>query len=118
MATVFEWRRSRPFTLEEARNLLPLVKRITQEAVEQVEALKKRIEAIDPEPPHRPFYEHQLSRIMERWSQKILKLGLAPNGFWIVNFDNGEGVYSWHYPEEDVEFLPTYPTGLTNRTPI
>lgn len=118
MGEIVELKRNRPFTLQEAQSLLPLVKRLTQEAVDQVEALKKRIEAVDPEPCHRPFYENQLSLIVEHWSQKILKLGCTPKGLWIVSFDNGEGFYSWHYPEDDVAFLHTYQTGLTGRTPI
>ena len=131
MAEVFEWQRNRPFTLQEAQSLLPLVKRVTQEAIDQVEALRKRVEAIDPEPAtafnrqrasvaselaHRPFYEHQLSRIVERWSQKILKLGCTPKGLWAVHFDNGQGFYRWNYPDEDVEFFNTYPEGLANHT--
>ncbi|MDP2599376.1 MAG: DUF2203 family protein [Deltaproteobacteria bacterium] len=117
MAEVFEWQRSRPFTLQEAQSLLPLVRRVTQEAIDHVEALKKRIEAVDPEPAHRPFYEHQLSRIVDRWSQKILKLGCTPKGLWAVHFDNGQGFYRWSYPCEDVEFFNTYPEVLKERAP-
>lgn len=118
MGEIVELKRSRPFTLQEAQSLLPLVKRLTQEAVDQVEALKKRVEAIDPEPCHRPFYERQLSLIVERWSQKILKLGCQPRGLWVVVFDNGQGFYCWNYPDEDVEFFHVYQSDSGSRTPV
>ena len=118
MAEVFELKRDKHFTLREARSLLPVVKRITQEAVDQVETLKEKIEAVDPEPAHRPYYEQELSKIVERWSQKSLKLGCEPKGLWLVDFDNGEGYYCWHYPEEDVEFFHAYEGGFSGRTPI
>lgn len=118
MAEIFELKRDKTFTLREAEALLPIVKRITAEAVAQVEAIKKRVDAVDPEPSLRPAYEIEVSQIVERWSQKIIKLGLKPKGLWIVDFDNGQGFYCWHYPEEDVEFLHTYQGGATSRTPI
>jgi len=110
MAEVFELKRDKHFTLQEAKSLLPVVKRITQEAVDQVEALKKT--------SNQPYYEQELSQIVVRWSQKILKLGCEPKGLWLVDFDNGNGYYCWHHPEEDVEFFHAYETGFSGRTPI
>ncbi|OGQ04449.1 MAG: hypothetical protein A2W61_08660 [Deltaproteobacteria bacterium RIFCSPLOWO2_01_44_7] len=118
MAEVFELGRDKHFTLASAKSLLPVVRRITKEAVEQVEALKTRVEELDPEPAHRPYYEQELSKIVERWSQKILKLGCEPKGLWLVDFDSGHGYYCWHHPEEDVEFFHSYETGFSGRTPI
>ncbi|MDO8527326.1 MAG: DUF2203 family protein [Deltaproteobacteria bacterium] len=107
MAEVFQIKRDKIFTLEEARHLLPLVKRVTMEAVNLVEQLKKRIEEFDPDPSQRPYYEHELSLIVDRWSQKIQKLGCEPRGLWMVDFDNGQGYYCWSFPEEDVRFMPS-----------
>ena len=70
--------KDKKFTLEEAKELLPLVKRITQEAVDQVEKLKKRIEELDPEPAHKPYYEQELAQIVERWSEKPEVVGSKP----------------------------------------
>jgi len=108
MAAVFEFNRKRCFSLEEARELLPLVKRITDDAVLQVERLKNHIEEIDPAPSQHSYYEQELETIVEKWTQKITKLGCEPKGPWLVNFDNGEGYYCWSHPEDDVEFFHSY----------
>lgn len=110
MGDVFEIKKEKPFTLQEAKALLPIVQRITKEAVEQAEQLTT--------PTQRPSYEQELSIIVDRWSQKILKLGAEPKGLWLVDFDNGNGYYCWHYPEEDVDFFHAYEGGFTGRTPI
>lgn len=118
MAEVFEMKKDKQFTLQGAREVLPVVRRITQEAVEQVEQLRSRIEEGDPDSAHRPDYEQKLSHIVEHWSQKILKLGCEPKGLWLVDFDNGEGYYCWHHPEDDVDFFHSYEGGFNGRTPI
>lgn len=105
MAEVFELKPDKQFSLAEARVLLSLVKKITDGAVMQMELFKEHIERIDPDPSHHPYYEQEMAAIVERWGQKIRKLGCEPKGLWRVGFNNGAGYYCWHYPEEDVEFL-------------
>ncbi|MBI4124682.1 MAG: DUF2203 domain-containing protein [Deltaproteobacteria bacterium] len=118
MGEVIELKRDKPFTLKETQTLLPIVRRITDESVALVEKLKKRVEEVDPPPDHRPAYERELNHIVDRWSDKILKLGAEPKGLWLVDFDNGAGYYCWRYPEEEVCFYHTYETGFSGRTPI
>lgn len=101
---------NRPFTLHEAKELLPVVKRITNEAVEQVENLKVLAKKTDSEP--------EFAKIIDHWAKKIAKLGCEPKGLWLVDFDNGSGYYCWHHPEEDVEFFHNYDGGFKGRTPI
>ena len=118
MAEVIELKKGKKFTLHEAKSLLPVVKKITREASEQVDKLKTRVEEIDPDPNHRSYYEQEFSKVVEHWLQKILKLGCEPKGLWLVDFDNGSGYYCWHYPEDDVDFFHNYEGGFNGRTPI
>lgn len=108
MGEVIELKRNKPFTLKEAQTLLPIVKRITEEAVTQVEQLERR----------RPDSEQELNRIVNRWSDKIFKLGAEPKGLWLVDFDNGAGCYCWRHPEDEVCFYHTYEGGFNARQPI
>lgn len=118
MAQVIELKKGKRFTLKEAEAILPVIRKITEEAVGQVNELKAKIEAVDPPPAHRPYYEQQLNNIVSRWSEKVIKLGCEPKGLWLVDFDNGEGYYCWRYPEEGLEFYHTYRGGYASRTPI
>lgn len=103
MAEVIELKRDKQFTLKEAKVLLPVVKKITQEAINKAEKLED---------------DQEFSRIVEHWAQKIVKLGCEPKGLWLVDFNNGSGYYCWHYPEADVEFYHSYEGGFKGRTPI
>ena len=109
MGEVIELKRDKPFTLKEAQTLLPVVRRITEESITKVDQLKKGMGEI---------YEQEIGHIVDRWSDKILKLGAEPKGLWLVDFDNGSGYYCWRYPEEEVSFYHTYETGFSGRQPI
>jgi hypothetical protein len=118
MGDVVEFKKNKTFTLKSARELLPVVKRITQEAFKQFEEMKAHIERIDPEPAHLPKYEEDLEALVNRWAQKIAKLGCEPKGLWLVDFDNGEGYFCWKHPEEELAYYHTYEGAFTGRTPI
>lgn len=118
MGELVELKKGKRFTLKEAKSLLPVIRRITEEAAGKVEELKERIETLAPDPMQRPYYEKQLNEVVSRWTEKIQKLGCEPKGLWLVDFDNGEGYYCWHFPEEDVEFFHAYHGGFNGRTPI
>ena len=118
MAEVVELKKGKIFSLKDARGLLPVVKKITCEAVGEAEQLTRRMEESLPEPSHEAPYEKELVEIVDRWSQKILKLGCTPKGLWLVDFDNGEGYYCWHHPEEELGFYHTYEGAFAGRTPI
>lgn len=117
-AEIIEIRRKRRFTLEEAKALLPLIRRITREAVEQVEQLKIRVEELDPEPCQRPYYEKQFATLYGRWCEKIIRLGCEPKGLWLVDFDNGAGYYCWRFPEEELSHFHGYEEGFEGRMPM
>lgn len=106
MGEVIELKRKKRFTLQEAKQLLPIVKKITQAAAEEVNQLREESD------------EENFVRLVNRWSEKIYKLGCEPKGLWLVDFDNGQGYYCWHYPEDEVGFFHNYEQGFQNRTPI
>ncbi len=118
MGQLIELGKNKIFTLKQARELLPIIQRITKDAALLVERLQMRIEAVAPEPYHKPAYEIELNVVVEKWSQKIAKLGCDPKGIWLVDFDNGDGYYCWSYPEEDLSFYHTYDGAFAGRTPI
>ncbi|MDO8494509.1 MAG: DUF2203 family protein [Deltaproteobacteria bacterium] len=118
MAEIIELNRKKRFTLQEAQVLLPIVKKITQAAAEEVERLKRKAEGEETESELQSLVEEKIERITAGWAQKIIKLGCEPKGLWLVDFDNGGGYYCWHFPEDNVAFYHTYNDGFQKRTPI
>src|SRR5262249_37407752 len=77
------------FSYEDAAALLPEVQRLAQEAVDQVDALPENA-------------QRDQQRVVERWAESVMGLGIDVKGVWLVDFDNGSGYYCWQYPEESL----------------
>jgi hypothetical protein len=106
----------RVFTFDEARALLPVVKRKTAEARERLSALELAADE-DEEPDDDAAGEirERASTILGEWAAEMVKLGLEVKGPWLVDFDSGAGFYCWKWPEESLEFFHGYEEGFGGR---
>lgn len=119
MDNVFEIHRKKAFNLEEARKLLPFLFRLTEDANKEVKSLVNRIEAIaDKSHSASITLEADLNAVIERWQNKVRKLGAEPKGLWMADFDNGEGYYCWKYPEVEINHWHGYQDGYSGRIVI
>ena len=104
MAEITSINQKRTFAWVEARALLPVIRRITQEAVAHAEALALRYESLPSAHPTRRELEQELERVILVWAGKIQKLGAEAKGLWLVDFDAGDGsVYAWRHPDGELE---------------
>lgn len=111
-----EINRKRTFTLQEARHLLPLIYRMTEESCREVKTLMNRIEAFpDKTHPSVGSIEEKINAIIDRWQGKVVKLGVQPKGLWMADFDNGEGYYCWKYPDIEINHWHGYQDGFSGR---
>jgi len=93
------------FSYEDAAALLPEVQRLTQQAVEDVDEL-----------PETAKSEQQ--RVVQRWAEAVMGLGIDVKGVWLVDFDNGSGYYCWQYPEESLQYFHGYEEGFRARVKL
>jgi hypothetical protein len=110
-------RRVKNWRLDAARALIPDVRERTRRAVEEVEALEARRDALRPG-PERAELDGQIEREVQRWAREIEALGANVKGVWLVDFDSGAGYYCWQWPEESLEFFHTYEEGFAGRARI
>lgn len=107
------------FSLEQARSVLPVIRRITQEFSVKVEALMARLESVSlTQTETITKLESEVNDLIKAWHEKIKKLGAKPKGLWLVDFDAGDGYFCWKHPETDLEFWHSYDDGFTGRVPI
>ncbi|KYG68903.1 hypothetical protein AZI87_06665 [Bdellovibrio bacteriovorus] len=119
MENVVEINRKKTFTLQEARRLLPLIYRMTDEASRQVKTHLNRIDAFsDKSHPSVGAIEAEINVIIDRWQVKVEKLGAEPKGLWMADFDNGEGFYCWKFPEVEINHWHGYQDGFSGRIVI
>ncbi|RMH55308.1 MAG: DUF2203 family protein [Candidatus Hydrogenedentota bacterium] len=107
----------RLFTLDEARELLPRIKKITRRYQEEVDYLRSSATGRSGrEAAHR---QRLIEDRIRKWCRDILALGAEPKGLWLVDFDSGDGFYfCWRLGEEDIEHIHEYDAGFAGRRRI
>ena len=106
------------FTLAEARELLPAVRQLTDDAARRAEALADAIDGLGEHDPHRAALTAELTTIVDNWTDRIRDMGLEAKGLWLVDFDNGEGYYCWRHPEPSIAHYHGYEEGFAGRMKI
>jgi hypothetical protein len=107
------------FSLKEARRILPVVRRITLDISEQVDALIAQLETTpDAQKTVIAGLEDEINKLIHHWNEKIKKLGANPKGLWLVDFAFSDGYYCWKYPETDLQFWHGLEDGYSGRRPL
>ncbi|MFN3603219.1 MAG: DUF2203 domain-containing protein [Leptonema sp. (in: bacteria)] len=102
------------WTLEEAKKILPLIYKITEDFFLRVDKLNQKIQGILPE-NELEILEEQISKEIQLWMLNMLDLGVEVKGLWLVDFDNGKGYYCWKYDEKDIFYEHDYHSGFAGR---
>ncbi len=109
---------SRVFTLDEARELFPLVHRITHEAALELKPVQLRLQNMLGSDPRLRAVSAEYEVVVKRWVEKMARLGLVVGALWRVDFDTGDGYFSWKYPEHRLGFYRTHAEPFDQRRPI
>jgi hypothetical protein len=106
------------FTLEEARQLLPQVRNLTQRYHDLVE--EQRDTLADPDDAAEVArVERRMNALLQEWVSALNALGVDVKGLWLADFDSGDGYYyCWKLGESDIEYFHRYETGFAGRRPI
>ena len=108
----------RKFTLPEAEELLPAIRKITKEAVDHFLLLEEKLKHFQADPEKWKNVEEEIAEVLNHWSEKVIKLGCQPKGIWLVDFDNGEGYYCWRYGDDKIQYFHGYHEGFSGRVAI
>ncbi|MEO8274618.1 MAG: DUF2203 family protein [Thermoanaerobaculia bacterium] len=108
----------RIFSYDEALSVFPVVRDLTAEAVMEVAALIRELDADDLETIRRSELEASHQQVVEQWAREIEALGLSVKGPWLVDWDCGDGYYCWRHPEPGLAHFHGYDEGFSARVPI
>jgi hypothetical protein len=117
-AKVLYLNKPKRFSLEEARVLVPRVRSITREAVEETAPLVTKLQQLNLPENEREELSRDFQTRVNAWADEIMRLGAVPKGLWLVDFDSGGGYFCWRFDEKDLEFFHGYDDGFPGRTPI
>ncbi len=108
--------RKRIFSYEEARELIPTVRRRTKEALSALAGTTAG-DATDADEV-RERLEREAAEILGAWARDIEALGIEVKGPWLVDFDSGGGYFCWKWPEESLDFFHGYEEDFAGRVRI
>ena len=108
----------RVFTYEEALATFPRVRALTEQAVQQIEALINRLQSSQELEDRKAELDEAVQAIVQAWAGEVMALGCEIKGMWLVDWDSGDGYYCWRYPEETLSHYHSYEDGFAGRVPI
>ena len=119
MGTIFQINKKRTLSLDQARALLPIIRRITDESSQEVKKVMTVLDAVRAKDKERAQeLEEKINGIVTSWQNKVEKLGAEGKGLWLVDFDCGSGYYCWKYPELELDHFHSYTEGFQARVKI
>lgn len=96
--------------------MLPLVYRITEEYSKKVKYLMACVDAMPDKNSSRSLeLQDEINSLIQKWQNKVERLGLKPKGLWLVDFDYGDGYFCWKFPETEIKYAHGYKDGFTGR---
>jgi len=93
------------FSLDEARELLPLVRTITINHQELLAPIQTRLNKMLSNDPRRPVIEQEYEATVSVWRAKIERLGATVFGLWVVEFNMGNAFLCWRFPEHSLNYV-------------
>ncbi len=109
---------TRIFSLSEACEALPVVKKLTATSARELEPYQVRIRCLlDCDPRLEPL-QREFEQVVRKWVDRVQRLGVRVCGLWQVGFDTGEGYLCWRHPELRLAYFRGYGTDFGSRQPL
>lgn len=103
------------WTLEEALEEFPKIKRITEDFYEEALTISKLLSENIYRENEMEKMESEIQELIQIWRFTMQELDVDVKGIWLVDFDNGKGYYCWRIGEEDLLYEHTYEEGFAGR---
>ena len=108
----------RTHSVESANALLPVIIRLTEDTMRQTDHLQLRLQRHQKGSETYDRLVREYDAIVQKWAEKVHRVGALAKGLWLVDFDTGKGFLCWVYPEKQIEHFHTYETGYKQRVKI
>ena len=90
---------SNKMSLNDADSLLSLITTITRRTKQEINVINSQAEYFKGQAIKTSELQNKINTVIQKWSDKMNKLGLTPIAMFKVQFDLQEGTYYWEFPE-------------------
>ena len=109
---------ARQFSLSEAKQVLPILRKITQASAQELSPCQGQMSNLLDCDPRQESLREDFEQIVRKWISQVQRLGLRVSGLWEVEFDTGDGYFCWRHPELRLAYFRYYAESFSRRRPI
>ena len=91
------------FTEDEAYELVNLFMAITGKAKNKINGLNSRLDYYKNNPQVADEIQNELNTEIQKWSEKVRRLGGTPLSLYQVRIPNSHGHFLWSFPSAEIE---------------
>lgn len=94
----------RSFTEDQAYELVDLLIIVTAKSKNRINACNTKLEVFKNYPDKMDEIQIELNNEIQKWSDKVRRIGGTPLALFKVKIKTFGGFYTWEYPSADIEF--------------
>lgn len=103
--SIYHINNEKRFTEDEAYELVNLLVAVTSKSKNKINGLNSRLEYYKGQPRMADEIQTELNLEIQKWSDKVRRLGGFPLSLYKVNIPSHTGYFSWSYPSVELEFI-------------
>ena len=101
---IFHFDSSQKFSEDEAYKLLNLLYVVTTKAKNKIQGLSSQLEFHKAVPEQARGYEKLMNEEIQKWSDKVKRLGATPMALYQVKIPADGGFFFWDFPKVELQF--------------
>jgi hypothetical protein len=102
--TIFPLNMEKKFTEDQAIELINLFMAVTHKAKNTVQGLNSQLEYHKAQPHEANEIQQRLNTEIQKWSDKMRRLGGTPLALYKVKIPAAKGFFIWEFPAADIEY--------------
>lgn len=100
---IFHLNTNKSFTEDEAYELLNLLYIVTTKAKNKIQGLNSQLEFHKAMPSQAQTFEGLINTEIQKWSEKVRRLGGTPMALYQVKIPTKGGFFFWDFPKVELE---------------
>jgi hypothetical protein len=97
--TIYPLNQSKTFSHEEALELVPLLQHVCAKTKRDLNLLNSQLSFFKTNTDKAQAIQEKINLALQRWSDKVRRLGAIPESLCKVRIPSEEGHYLWEYPD-------------------
>jgi hypothetical protein len=93
------------FSEDEAYELINLLMAVTSKAKNKINGLNSKLECQKSNPQVADELQTELNLQIQKWSDKVRRLGGFPLSLYKVNIPTAGGFFKWNFPSAEIDFI-------------